>query len=244
MNFIAYWFSDKMVLKRYQAHELKPGDQSRLYSAVEDLSKKANIPMPGVYIIPQQTPNAFATGRNPSHAAVAVTEGIVQLLDDDELDGVIAHELSHIKNRDILTGTIAATLAGAIALLGQMARYSTRTNRSRQNPLGILLLIIGAPLAAVLIRMMISRVREYSADADGAHLSGNPLALAGALGRLQQAAQQIPLQRGNPAHAHMFTVNPFLGGLQRLFSTHPPVEERIKRLRNMAVQPGMAAAII
>lgn len=234
MNFFAYWFSDKMVLKQYRAQQAEPG--SRLYNIVEPLAQKANLPMPKVYIIPEQTPNAFATGRNPQHAAVAATEGILNVLDDDELAGVMAHELAHVKHRDILTGTIAATLAGALAMLGQFARYGAvaRDPNRRQNPLGMIFILVGAPLAGIIIRSMISRTREYAADSGGAEISDKPLGLATALEKIHQAVKRVPLRRGNAAHAHMFIVNPFLGGLQRLFSTHPPIEERIQRLEAIA----------
>jgi heat shock protein HtpX len=234
MNFFAYWFSDKMVLKQYRAQEAEPG--SRLHRIVESLIQRANLTMPKVYIIPEQTPNAFATGRNPKHAAVAATEGILNILNDDELSGVMAHELTHVKNRDILTGTIAATLAGALAMLGQFAQFGAvaRDPNRRQNPLGMIFILVGAPLAGMIIRSMISRTREYAADAGGAEISQKPLGLASALEKISQAVQRVPLSRGNAAHAHMFIVNPFLGGLQRLFSTHPPIEERIQRLEAIA----------
>ena len=237
MNFMGYWFSDKMVLGRYRAQQVGPESNPRLYNIVNRVAKQANLPMPKIYIIPQQTPNAFATGRNPEHAAVAATEGILQLLDDDELEGVMAHEMAHVKHRDILTGTIAATFAGAIAMLAQFASFGAGRSRSRQNPIGLLLIIVGAPLAAMLIRMMISRVREYAADAEGARVSGKPLGLANALNKLTQGVQRFPMQRGNPAHSHLFIVNPFFGGMQKLFSTHPPIEERIRRLQAMAQRP-------
>jgi heat shock protein HtpX len=234
MNFFAYWFSDKMVLMQYRAHQAEPG--SRLYRIVEPLAQKANLPMPKVYIIPEQTPNAFATGRNPQHAAVAATEGILNILNDDELSGVMAHELAHVRHRDILTGTIAATLAGALAMLGQFARYgaAARDPNRRQNPLGMIFILVGAPLAGMIIRSMISRTREYAADSGGAEISNKPLGLARALEKIHQAVQRVPLLRGNAAHAHMFIVNPFLGGLQKLFSTHPPIEQRIQRLEAIA----------
>lgn len=190
--------------------------------------------MPKVFVIPEQNPNAFATGRNPEHAAVAATEGILDLLDDDELAAVMAHELAHIKHRDILTGTIAATFAGAIAMLGQFARSGVGSQDRRGNSLGTILILIGAPLGAMLIRMAVSRVREYAADEGGAEISGKPLALATALEKLQRGVQAVPLTRGNPAHSHMFIMNPFFGGVQRLFSTHPPAEERVRRLRLLA----------
>ncbi len=238
MNFISYWFSDKIILKRYAASEVGPEDQSRLYKIVAELAQKTGLPMPKVFLIPEKSPNAFATGRNPEHAAVAATEGILKILDDDELSGVMAHELAHVKHRDILTGTIAATFAGAIAMLGQFSRFGVGGQDRRGNPLGTMLILIGAPLGAMLIRMAVSRVREYAADEGGAEISNKPLALASALGKLQRGVQAVPLTLGNPAHSHMFIVNPFFGGLQRLFSTHPPVEQRIRRLRLLAENKG------
>jgi heat shock protein HtpX len=187
--------------------------------------------MPKVYIIPGKMPNAFATGRNPSHAAVAATEGILQILSDEELAGVMAHELTHVKNRDTLTSTVAATIVGAITLLGQMGRYNV-SSRSR-NPL-ILVALILFPIAGLLIRMAISRVREYAADEGGAKISGHPLGLANALNKLSQGVALNPITRGNPADSHLFIVNPFTGGLQNLLSTHPPMEERIRRLKEMS----------
>ncbi len=234
MNFVSYWISDKLVLRRYRAQEIGPEDRSRLYPMVADLAQKAGLPMPRVFLIPEQTPNAFATGRNPEHAAVAATLGIMEILSDDELAGVMAHELAHVKNRDILTGTIAATFAGAIATLGQIARFGVGGRSRRSNPIGLLLIVVAAPLGAMLLRMAISRTREYAADRGGSEISGTPLALASALGKLQLGARRIPISRGNPAHSHMFIVNPFVGGLQRLFSTHPPMEERIRRLKLLA----------
>lgn len=230
MNFWAYWFSDKMVLSQYRAQEAPP--DSRLHRIVSTLVQNAKMPMPKVYTIPDNSPNAFATGRNPQHAAVCATNGIMQLLNDDELSGVMAHELAHVKNRDILTSSIAATFAGAISMLGQFARSTGGTRR--QNPVTMMFIIIGAPLAAVLIRMLISRIREYAADSGGAQISGKPLSLASALNKLQMGVQRNPIEKGNPAHSQMFIVNPFFGGLQKLFSTHPPVEERIRRLQAMA----------
>jgi len=240
LNFIMYWTGDKLVLKRYRAHEVGPGDKPRLYNMVTRLSQQAGLPMPRVFVIPDRSPNAFATGRDPKHAAVAATQGILELLNDDELEGVMAHELAHVKHRDILTGTIAATMAGAIAVIAQMARFSSY-NRNRQGGnAGLLLVAIGAPFAAMLIRMAISRVREYSADRGGSEISHKPLALASALGKLQRGVKQAPLAHGNPAHSHMFIVNPFVGGLQKLFSTHPPMEERVRRLQEIARESGMA----
>ncbi len=234
MNFYSYWFSDKLILKRYRAAEVGPDNGGRLYATVAALTERAGLPMPRVFLIPERAPNAFATGRNPEHAAVAATQGIIEILDDDELSGVMAHELTHVRNRDILTGTIAATFAGAVAMMGQFARFGVGDSRRRQNPLGMLLILVGAPLAAMAIRMAISRVREYAADQGGAEISGKPLALASALAKLARGAKQIPMTRGNPAHSHMFIVNPFFGGLQKLFSTHPPTEERIRRLQTIA----------
>jgi heat shock protein HtpX len=196
--------------------------------------------MPRVFVIPDRSPNAFATGRDPEHAAVAATQGILEILNDDELEGVMAHELAHVKHRDILTGTIAATMAGAIAVIAQMARFSAYGRSRRGSNMGLLLVAIGAPIAAMLIRMAISRVREYAADRGGSEISHKPLALASALGKLQRGVRQAPMAHGNPAHSHMFIVNPFAGGLQKLFSTHPPMEERIRRLREIARESGMA----
>jgi heat shock protein HtpX len=234
MNFFAYWFSDKMVLRRYRAQEVTAESNSRLYNMVSKLAAQANLPMPRVFVVPEQTPNAFATGRNPQNAAVAATEGILRLLNDDELEGVMAHELAHVKHRDILTNTIAATLAGAIAMVAQMGRYSAQGGQRNRNPIMLILIMIGAPLVAMLIRMAISRAREFAADRGGAEISDKPLGLANALHKLHQGVQKHPLARGNPAHAHMFIINPFLGGLQRLFTTHPPTEERIARLQAIA----------
>ncbi len=231
MNFYSYWFSDKLVLKRYNAREVGPDDNSRLYRIVENLSQRAGLPMPKVYVVPNNTPNAFATGRNPEHAAVAATTGILELLDDDELSGVIGHELTHVKNRDMLTGTIAASLAGAITMLGQFSRFSTDR---RSNPLLTMFLIIGAPVAAMIIRMAISRVREFAADKGGAEISGKPLALANALNKLHYGVKKFPMRQGKETDSHLFIINPFFGGLQKLFATHPPVEERIKRLEELS----------
>lgn len=232
MNLYGFWFSDKMVLRQYRAVEVGSDDNSRLYSIVSKLANQNNLPMPRVLIIPEKNPNAFATGRDPKHAAVAATQGILDLLDDDELEGVMAHELAHVKHRDILTGTIAATFAGALAMLGQFARFgsASRGNRQRQNPVLMLLLIIGAPIAGMIIRSMISRTREFAADFGGSQICGKPIALANALHKLKYGVEKHPLVRGNPAHSHMFIVNPFLGGFQKLFTTHPPVEERIQKL--------------
>lgn len=235
MNFGSYWFSDKIVLKMYRAREVERGEAPELYDMVDRLRKEADLPMPRLYVIPSDQPNAFATGRNPSHAAVAVTSGITRLLNRDELEGVIAHELAHIQNRDILTSSIAATLAAAITLLARFALFFGGGDRDRGNLLSSLLMLILAPIAAMLIQMAISRAREYVADRDGARICGKPRALASALARLQEGAERSPME-ANPSTAHMFVVNPFagaLGGLRQLFSTHPPTEERIARLMEM-----------
>jgi heat shock protein HtpX len=239
MNLISYWFSDKIVLRMYNAQEVSEADAPVLYGVTRELSMKMNTPMPKVYIIPSEALNAFATGRNPKHAAVAATQGILQTLTREELTGVMAHEMSHVHNRDILIGTIAAAIAGAISMLAHMAQWALifggggRRDDRGANPFAALAMIIVAPLAAGLIQMAISRSREYEADATGARLCGNPLWLASALKKLQVGAQRIPMN-ANPATAHMFTVNPLRGGgLMNLFSTHPPLEERIARLESM-----------
>ncbi|MGA2515933.1 MAG: zinc metalloprotease HtpX [Thermodesulfobacteriota bacterium] len=241
MNFFAYWFSDKIVLRMYGAREVSQSEAPELYGVVAELTSKASLPMPRVYIMENDTPNAFATGRNPEHAAVAVTSGILRILSKEELMGVIGHELSHIQHRDILISSIAATIAGAISMLASMARWGAifgfgRSNddeRGGGNILFVLLFTMVASIAAMLIQMAISRSREYLADEGGAHLS-NPLSLAKALGKLEIAAQRIPMD-ANPSTAHMFIVNPLRGGgVLSLFSTHPPIEERIARLEEMA----------
>ncbi|MFN3739274.1 MAG: zinc metalloprotease HtpX [Thermodesulfovibrionales bacterium] len=239
MNFFAYWFSDKIVLRMYGAREVTEAEAPELHSIVRTLAQRAGLPMPKVYIIDADQPNAFATGRNPRHGAVAVTTGIMRLLDRNELAGVIAHELSHIKNRDILVSTIAATIAGAISYLAQMTQWAMifggrRDDDEGGNPISALVMMIVAPIAAMLVQLAISRTREYGADAGGARIVGNPLYLANALKKLHYASQRIPLE-ANPATSHMFIVNPLSGGtLARLFSTHPPIEERIARLEAMA----------
>ena len=237
MNFGSYWFSDKIVLRMYRAQEVGPGH--RLHSTVERLSRQAGLPMPKVYIIPDPSPNAFATGRNPSHAAVAATEGILQILSDAELDGVIAHELAHVKHRDILISSVAATIAAAIMFAAHSARwammfggYGGRDDGLDRgnNPIALLATIILAPIAAMLIQMAISRSREFSADAGGAQITGNPYGLADALRKIDAVSKRVPLD-ANPATAHMFIVKPFTGaGLMSLFSSHPPTEERIRAL--------------
>ncbi len=237
MNFGSYWFSDKIVLRMYRAQEVSPS--SDLYSLVRTLATRANLPMPKVYLIPEAQPNAFATGRDPEHAAVAVTEGITRLLSREELSGVIGHELAHVKHRDILIGTIAATIAGAISMLANMAQWSMifggRSSDDDEGGglIGGLVMIIVAPIAAMLIQMAVSRSREYLADEGGARIAGNPRFLASALRRLQAGVQQLPMQ-ANPATAHMFIVSPLTGGgIASLFSTHPPMEKRIERLESM-----------
>lgn len=233
MNFFSYWFSDKIVLSRYRAREVNESSNSYIYKMVKKLAANAGLPMPKVYIIPERAPNAFATGRNPSHAAVAVTEGILELLSAEELEGVLAHELAHIKNRDTLTSTVAATIAGALTLLGQLGRFGAGSNNENRNPLAILFIIV-LPFAALIIRMLISRIREYSADETGARICNQPLALANALNKLQHGVAKYPLSTGNAADSHLFIINPFMGGLQNLLSTHPPVDERIKKLEKLA----------
>ena len=241
MNFGSYWFSDKIVLSMYHAKPVSEGEAPELYAMVKNLALKASMPMPRVYIIPEETPNAFATGRNERHAVVAVTEGILRILGRDELEGVIAHELTHIRNRDILIGSIAATLAGAIVMLAHMAQWAAMFGGASRddnegggsNIVGLIVMAILAPIAATLIQMAISRSREYLADAGGAKISGKPYGLASALEKLSQASQAIPMN-ANPSTAHMFIVNPLTGrSLMNLFSTHPPIEERISRLRSM-----------
>jgi heat shock protein HtpX len=240
MNFFSYWFSDKIVLRMYNAREVGPHDGPELYGMVQDLCRRANLPMPKVYVIPQEAPNAFATGRNPEHAAVAVTEGLLKRMSREEAMGVLAHELAHVKNRDILIGSIAATMAGAIMMLADMARWSAIFGGGRRDQeegggggggLGLILMSIIAPLAAMLIQMAISRSREYMADATGAGFAGTPEGLARALEKLGAYSKQLPMD-ASPATAHMFIVNPLSGrSLMSLFSTHPPLEERIARLR-------------
>jgi heat shock protein HtpX len=237
MNFGTYWFSDRIVLALYRAKQVSEADDPGLYSIVRNLATRAGLPMPRVYRIPQPTPNAFATGRNPKNAVVAVTDGIRQLLTDEELSGVIGHELAHIGHRDILISSIAATLAGAIMMLASMARWAFIFRGGRDdnnNPLGALAMAILAPIAAVIIQMAVSRSREYQADATGAKIAGNPRDLASALEKLTMASKRVPM-KSNPATSHMFIVKPFSGkSFLELFSTHPPVEKRVERLRQMS----------
>jgi len=238
MNFGAYWFSDKLVLAMYKAQPVSPSEAPRLYSIVQELATSAGLPVPRIYITPNQSPNAFATGRNPKNAVVAVTRGILDLLSEEELRGVLAHELAHIRNRDMLVGSIAATLAGAISMLAFMARWGAilggfggRDDRDGGGLIGLLVAAIVAPIAAMLIQMAVSRSGEYRADASGARIAGTPYGLANALAKLETASDRRPLQ-ANPASAHLFIVNPLRGkSVWNLLSTHPPIEERIRRLR-------------
>lgn len=244
MNIGSYWFSDRLVLSMYGAREVGPGDAPELYATVQGLAKRAGLPMPKVYIVNSDTPNAFATGRNPAHAAVAATTGIMRLLSRDELAGVMAHELSHVKHRDTLIGAIAATVAGAISMLATMAQWAlifgfgrSNDNNGEGNPLAAIAMMIIAPLAASMIQMAVSRSREYAADAEGARISGNPLWLARALRKLESGNRSVPLAaaESHPATAHLFIINPLNSrNLAQLFSTHPPTEERIRRLEQMA----------
>ena len=238
INFVSYWFSDKIVLKMYRAQEVGP--DHRLSVMTRRLATQASLPMPKVYVIPDMSPNAFATGRNPNHAAVAATEGIMRLLNDQELEGVLAHELAHVKHRDILISSVAATIAAAIMMMARMAQFAAlfgggggRDDRQGSNPIALLATIIFAPLAAMLIQAWISRAREFVADAGGARIAGSPHGLISALRKLESGAKQIPLD-ANPATAHMFIMKPFsAGGLLSMFSTHPPTEQRIQALMNL-----------
>lgn len=242
MNFASYWFSDKIVLAMYRARPVDEAAAPGLHAIVRRLATRAGIPMPRVYLIPVDTPNAFATGRNPEHAAVAVTEGIMRVLSEDELEGVLAHELAHVKNRDVLISTIAATLAGAITYLAHMAQWGAMFGGGRsdddeggRNPIALIVMAVLAPLAAMLVQMAVSRAREFQADASGARLAGRTYGLATALEKLEVASHVAPMN-ANPSTAHLFIVNPLSGqALMRLFSTHPPIEERIARLRAMRI---------
>jgi heat shock protein HtpX len=238
MNFVSYFYSDKIALAMYRAQPVSREELPRAYAAVERLSQKMSIPMPKMYVIPTESPNAFATGRNPQHASVAVTHGILGLLNDEELEGVLAHELGHVNNRDILISSVAATIAGAITMLASMGRFAMlfggfggdREDR-RGGGLAALFMLIVAPIAATLIQLAVSRSREYQADATGAHFTGNPYALASALQKIDAYARRLPLQ-ASPSTAHLFIIQPFLGGMSfgNLFSTHPPIAKRIERL--------------
>lgn len=242
MNFFSYWYSDRIVLKMYRAREVSETEQPAFYGMVRRLATQAGMPMPKVYVIPSPSPNAFATGRNPRNAAVAATEGIMQILTQDELEGVMAHELAHVQNRDTLISTIAATFAGAISMLGSMLQWaaifgggSSDEEEGGGGMLGGLAMAFIAPMAAMLIQMAVSRSREYLADASGAKICGKPQALAGALRKLQLASQRVPMTEATAATSHLFIVNPLTGGsLLKLFSTHPPMEERIARLEAIA----------
>jgi heat shock protein HtpX len=243
INFFSYWFSDRIALMAHRAQPVTREQIPQLYEIVERLTRKANLPMPKLYVIPSETPNAFATGRNPSHAAVAVTEGIMRLLDWRELEGVLAHELSHVRNRDILISTIAAAVAGLISSLGHMIQWgamfgglSRRDDEGRGGGLEMLAWAILAPIMAMIIQLAVSRSREYGADASGAELIGDPEPLADALLKLERGNEVIPYQYGGPATAHLFIVHPFSGAggaIMNLLSTHPPIEERVRRLREM-----------
>jgi len=238
MNFGSYWFSDKIVLSMYRASEVSEREAPELYTIVKNLALRADLPMPRVYIVPGDTPNAFATGRNERHAVVAVTEGILRILNRDELEGVLAHELTHIKNKDMLIGSIAATLAGAVMMLASMAKWAAifgvgGDDEDGGGIVGLILMAILAPIAALLIQMGISRSREYLADEGGARISGKPYGLASALEKLASASKAVPM-KASPATAHMFTVNPLTSkSFANLFSTHPPIEKRIERLRGI-----------
>lgn len=238
MNFGSYWFSDKIVLSMYRAKQITRAEAPKFYDMVERLAQNANLPMPKVYIINDPTPNAFATGRNPQNAAVAATTGILQSLNDDEIAGVMAHELAHVKNRDILISTIAATLVGTISYIAHMAGWFAMLGRGNDRDsggaIGSLLLIILSPIIATMLQLAISRSREYMADEGGARISKNPLALASALAKISRSNQVNHMRNVEPATAHMFIVSPLFGGIGKLFSTHPPIEERIKRLQKLA----------
>jgi heat shock protein HtpX len=235
MNFGSYWFSDKVVIKMYKGEEASSG---LLYEVVTEICQQNNLIMPKVFVLPQSAPNAFATGRNPQHAVVAATQGITQILSREELKGVMAHEMAHVQNRDILIGSIAATIAGAISFMAHMAQWAMIFGGSRDdedsNPLAMIAMMILAPIAAMLVQMAISRSREYGADATGARYCGNPHSLASALRKLEDSNRRAPMASANEATAHMFIVNPLkAGGIRMLFSTHPPMEERIRRLEGM-----------
>ncbi len=243
INFGSYWFSDRIVLAMYGAQPVDEAAAPEIYRVIRTLTSRAGLPMPRVYIIPEDTPNAFATGRNPTHAAVAVTQGILRVLSEDELEGVLAHELSHVKNRDTLTMTLAATLAGAVTMVARMAGYAVMFGGRRSDDedsgggaVGAIVMMIVAPIAAILIQLAISRAREFQADASGARMAGRPWGLAKALEKLDIASKLAPMD-ATPATAHLFIVNPLrgAGGLSTLFSTHPPIEERIARLRAMSL---------
>jgi heat shock protein HtpX len=249
MNFAAYWFSDRMVLAMYRAQPVSETQAPELYAIVRQLTQRAGLPMPRIYIIPSESPNAFATGRDPHHAAVAATEGILHILNRDELEGVLAHELGHVGNRDTLISCIVATIAGAITMLSRVAMWSAmfggnqRDRNDGANPLAMLVVLIVAPIAAIIVQLAISRTREFGADRTGARISGKPLALASALAKLEHGAAAVPFRRATEATAHQFIVNPLHGrSLAGLFSTHPKTQERIARLERIAVEMGQRAA--
>jgi heat shock protein HtpX len=237
MNFFSYWYSDRLVLAMHRAQPITREQAPRLYEILERLTGRAGLPMPRIYMLPEEAPNAFATGRNPAHAAVAVTAGIMRLLNEEELEGVLAHELSHVRNRDILISSVAATLASAIMVLAYMARWAAlfgfggRSDREGSNPLVLLVSALVAPFAAMLIQLAVSRAREYQADQSGAEMTHNPYGLASALQKLEESSRRIPMLTAGPASSHLFIVKPFSGQmLANLFSTHPPIRERIRRL--------------
>jgi heat shock protein HtpX len=243
MNFASFWFSDKIVLSMYRAKQVGPEDAQKLHKVVQRICDRNSLPMPKIYIIEDSSPNAFATGRSPKHASVAATTGILGILSEDELEGVMAHELAHVQNRDTLTSTIAATIAGAITWIAQMvqwgAMFGGRSEDDDNGPLGMagaLLMAILAPIAAMLIQMAISRSREFAADEAGARMCGRPLSLANALAKLERGVAAHPIQGGSPSTAHLFIVNPFKGGIANLFSTHPPMDQRIERLQQLSHQ--------
>jgi heat shock protein HtpX len=237
MNGVAYWFSDRIALASAQAQEVSPADAPMLYRLADRLAVQYGVPRPRVYVSPDPSPNAFATGRNPSHAAICVNEGLLRILDEEELYGVLAHEFGHVRNRDILISSVVAVLAGTITLISQFGWYLGGGRDDRQSPFGpilALLTVILAPIAALLIQLAVSRSREYQADKTGAEVSGDPMALASALRKLERATEVVPSQTAQPAFAHLYIVNPLHGGWAGLFSTHPPIEERIRRLEEMA----------
>jgi heat shock protein HtpX len=241
INFGSYWFSDKIVLRMHGAQEVDPAQAPQIYEIVRNLTMRANLPMPRLYVIPDESPNAFATGRDPNHAAVAVTEGLLRVLDRDELEGVIAHELGHVRHRDTLIMTVAATIAGALSHIANMRMWGMMWGGGHddedRNPVAELLAVLIAPIAALLIQMAISRSREFLADDAAAHYSGKPWALANALRKIEAWSHRVPMQVGSPATAHMYIANPFSGGLANLFRTHPPTEQRIERLERIVLSP-------
>ncbi len=245
MNFGTYWFSDKIVLAMYRAQPLAENEAPGVFGIVRELTEKSRMPMPKIFLIPSAAPNAFATGRNPEHAVVAVTQGILDLLGKEELKGVLAHELAHVLHRDILISSIAATIAGAVSIMSRWALYfgggQRRQEERQSNPLVMILSMILVPLAASLIQLAVSRSREYHADEEGGLLCGNPLYLASALSKLEAGSKRFPMRDANPATAHLFIVNPLTAGdaFMKLFSTHPPIEERIARLENLAREKGL-----